>query len=270
MLLVPIPFGSVCLMRMQQCGDNRFLVFDSLSAPLSEQLCWQKSRDGSLCFAFLGLIGCSMAALFFDLDGTLTDPKAGIFASIHFALDQLGVEERPDDLSWCIGPPLQESFARMVGASRTEEAIAAYRQRFAITGLYENEVYDGIPELLARLCDEDFKLYVATSKVRLYATRILEHFGLAHCFTDIFGSELNGLRANKQHLIAYGMDLSGLSASDIIMIGDRKHDIMGAKGNDVRSIGVLWGYGGREELEQAGADHIVADRDGLYRLIRSL
>lgn len=211
-----------------------------------------------------------MKSLFFDLDGTLTDPKPGIEACIRHTLVQMNVEVLDDDLDWCIGPPLQESFGQMVGAARTEEAIAIYRERFARTGLYENAVYSGIEACLSGLKDEGFELYVATSKVRLFACRILEHFGLASYFTDVFGAELNGLRSNKAELLSYALDLTGRSAAESVMIGDRKHDAIGAKANGLRSIGVEWGYGSVAELEEVGVDYRVATRPELTELLLSM
>lgn len=211
-----------------------------------------------------------MKCLFFDLDGTLTDPKPGIEACIRHTLEQMNIEDHHEDLDWCIGPPLQESFARMVGEARVEEAVAIYRQRFAHIGLYENEVYSGIKDCLSALREEGFVLYLATSKVRFFACRILEHFKLATHFADVFGAELNGVRSNKAELLSYALDLSGVSARESVMIGDRKHDALGARANGLCSIGVQWGYGSLDELEAAGVDHQVSTRPELTELLLSL
>lgn len=211
-----------------------------------------------------------MTVLFFDLDGTLTNPKQGIVNCITHALQSMGIEEVPRDLDWCIGPPLQDSFVQMVGQDRAGEAIRLYRQRFAAEGLYENAVYEGIEALLSDLKARDVSLYVATSKARVYAVRILEHFGLAHYFTDIFGAELNGLYANKVDLLAHALCLTDVQADQAIMLGDRKHDILGAKANDMASIGHLWGFGSFFELEQAGADCIARDVNELSSHLKQL
>lgn len=208
--------------------------------------------------------------LFFDLDGTLTDPKAGIEACIRHSLAEMGVEDIWDDLSWCIGPPLHDSLGQMVGDARTDEAVAIYRERFARIGLYENEVYGGIETCLSDLKDAGFILYLATSKVRFFASRILEHFGLATYFTDVFGAELNGLRSNKADLLSHALDLSGAQEMESMMIGDRKHDVVGAKANGLSAIGVEWGYGSVAELEDAGVDYRVATRPDLADLLLSL
>ncbi|WP_245417966.1 HAD hydrolase-like protein [Cohaesibacter celericrescens] len=208
-------------------------------------------------------------AIFFDLDGTLTDPKLGIVGSIRYALDALDVADQPDDLDWCIGPPLQESFAKMVGPERMEEAIAAYRQRYSTVGLFENTVYDGIPALLTDLKSRGIALYVATSKPRLYANEILEHFELAPFFSGIFGAEMDGTRGNKAELLSYALKMSGETADLSLMIGDRKYDILGGKANQMKTLGVLWGYGDRAELELAGADLIVDDLKALADRLKS-
>ena len=198
-----------------------------------------------------------MTALFFDLDGTLTNPKPGIVGSIRYALDKLGVDSR-DDLDWCIGPPLQVSFAKLVGHARVDEAIGAYRERFGDVGLFENAVYEGIPELLATLREREIALYVATSKPHLYANRILEHFDLSQHFLRVFGAEMDGTRANKADLLAYALLETGIKSEDAVMIGDREHDVIGGVANGMETVGVLWGYGGRDELASAGAGRIVA------------
>nr|WP_321461621.1 HAD family hydrolase [uncultured Cohaesibacter sp.] len=208
-----------------------------------------------------------MSSLFFDLDGTLTDPKAGIISSVHYALDKLGIAERPDDLDWVIGPPLQESFALIVGKDRAEEGVLAYREHYSVTGLYENEVYAGIEPLLAELKEAGHPLYVATSKPHVFANPILERFGLAGYFDAVFGAELDGTRGNKADLLAYALKETSADAKTSIMLGDRKHDILGAKANGMKTISLLWGYGSRQEFEAAGTDQIVASVDELREVL---
>lgn len=197
-------------------------------------------------------------ALLFDLDGTLTDPKPGIVGSLRFALDQLGVSCPSDDvLASFIGPPLRGTFAMLLDTSeafRIEEAMTCYRQRFAATGLYENQVYAGVPVMLEHVQQAATAMYVATSKPRVYAERIVQHFGLDHHFRQVYGPELDGQREDKADLLAYLLASEGLGAPDAVMIGDRAADVRAAKANGVRSIGVLWGYGSAQELLDAGVD----------------
>jgi phosphoglycolate phosphatase len=196
--------------------------------------------------------------LLFDLDGTLTDPFTGITKCIGYALDMLDRESPPtESLHWCIGPPLKDSFAKLLASdddALTERAIAFYRERFGTVGLFENEVYDGIPEMLEALQKSGHTLYVATSKPVVYAERIIDHFGLHRYFKCIFGSELDGTRSDKKSLISYILQRELMAPSETSMIGDREHDIIGAKENGIFGFGVLWGYGTKDELENSGAN----------------
>lgn len=199
----------------------------------------------------------------FDLDGTLTDPFEGITKSFQHGLAAFGVQEADmDNLRRIIGPPLMESYQEFYGFSLAQaaQAVAKYRERFSTIGLYENKVYPGIPEMLSKLRKSGLVLAVATSKPEPYAMRILEHFDLKDDFHFVGGSELDGRRSKKGEVIAYVLDhlhKMGLLRPPVIMVGDRKHDILGAKENGISSLGVLFGYGGREELTQSGADFIV-------------
>lgn len=199
-----------------------------------------------------------MIALF-DLDGTLTDPKIGITRSIQYALRELG---RPvpemDALTWMIGPPLIGSFAEILGSdAEAAEALRLYRVRFSETGLFENAVYAGIPELLDRLRSHDMRLFVATSKPHVYASRIIEHFGLSSFFEVVYGSELDNRNADKRDLLRHILDQERFDPLQAVMIGDREHDAIGARANGIASIGVTWGYGSREELLTAGVTDLV-------------
>ncbi|WMT77255.1 HAD family hydrolase [Bradyrhizobium sp. Ash2021] len=201
-----------------------------------------------------------MDAIFFDLDGTLTDPKPGITRSIQYALQKL---DQPvpsqDELTWCIGPPLRDSFVTLLGGdSRTDLAVTLYRERFGDVGLYENAVYPDIEHILGALKQSHGRLFVATSKARVFAERIIEHFGLGSYFEQVFGAELDGTRVHKSDLLAYSLDKAAVEASRALMIGDRSHDIIGAKNNGMDALGVLYGYGSREELIEAGARHVCA------------
>jgi phosphoglycolate phosphatase len=202
-----------------------------------------------------------MDAIYFDLDGTLTDPKLGITRSIQYALQRLDHPTIPtaDDLTWCIGPPLRSSFVRLLGGDHSaDRAVALYRERFSDIGLYENGVYDGIDEVLTALRASGYRLFVATSKAHVFAERIIDHVGLRKHFERVFGAEYDGTRADKSHLLEYALKEVGVDPSKTLMIGDRSHDMVGAKNNGMKGIGVLYGYGSRDELLGAGAHHVCA------------
>jgi phosphoglycolate phosphatase len=202
-----------------------------------------------------------MDAIYFDLDGTLTDPKPGITRSIQYALQRLDHPTMPteDELTWCIGPPLRASFVRLLGAETSADlAVSYYRERFSDIGLYENGVYDGIGEVLTSLCASGHRLFVATSKPHVFAERIIDHFGLRDHFERVFGSELDGTRVDKSHLLEYALKQASVDPSKTLMIGDRSHDMVGAVNNGMKGIGVLYGYGSRDELLEAGAHHVCA------------
>lgn len=196
--------------------------------------------------------------LLFDLDGTLTDPFEGITRCIAHALEEMG-RPPPDrgDLRWCIGPPLRKSFARLLNSddmALAERALMIYRDRFGSIGLFENKVYEDIPGALDTLKKNGHVLFVATSKPEVYAERIIDHFDLRRFFKNVYGSELDGNRSDKKDLISHIIENEAIGSSETIMIGDRKHDMIGATANAVRGMGVLWGYGTKEELEKSGAD----------------
>lgn len=196
-------------------------------------------------------------ALFFDLDGTLTDPREGIVGCIRHALERLGCSAPPDpELDSCIGPPLRESFCRLAGEALADAAVEHYRERFRATGMFENQVYPGVPEALAALGAAGWRLLVVTSKPAVFAEQIVRHFELAQHFGAVYGSELSGALTDKGQLIAHVLASEGLAPGQALMIGDRSHDVIGARKNAVRAAGVLWGYGTREELTGAGADRL--------------
>src|SRR3954462_3578388 len=182
-----------------------------------------------------------MDAIYFDLDGTLTDPKPGITRSIQYALQRLDYPTIPteDELTWCIGPPLRTSFVRLLGDHAADRAVALYRERFSDIGLYENRVYDGIGDVLTTLRASGHRLFVATSKAHVFADRIIDHFGLRPHFDRVFGAELDGTRSDKSHLLAYALKETATDPSKSRMIGDRSHDIVGAGNNGIKGIGVL-------------------------------
>ncbi len=204
-----------------------------------------------------------MKHVLFDLDGTLTDPKIGITKSVAYALEKFNVSvDSLDDLEKFIGPPLRDSFKDFYGFSEEEAntAVEYYRERFSDKGLYENAIYSGIKELLEKLKSLGKTLIVATSKPTVYAVKILEYFDILEYFEFVAGSEIDGTRSDKAEVIAFALTQNKISElSDVIMIGDRKYDIIGAKKTGIKSIGVLYGYGDLEELNQAKADYIVRD-----------
>ncbi|ELS33936.1 MULTISPECIES: HAD family hydrolase [Pseudanabaena] len=212
-----------------------------------------------------------MAAILFDLDGTLTDPKVGITTCIQYAIRQLGNEPpTTDELLWCIGPPLTTSFAKILQTEDRvliDRAISLYRDRFSTIGLFENELYPEIPETLASIRAEGYQTYIATSKPHVYAQRIVEHFGLSDLFDGIYGSELDGTRSIKGELIRHILRAENLDAKATVMIGDRSHDTIAAKQNQVFAIGVTYGYGSAEELSNNGADVIANSPKEILPLI---
>ena len=204
--------------------------------------------------------------ILFDLDGTLTDPKIGITTCVQYALHKMGIEEPdPDRLEPFIGPPLIDSFREFYGMNEEEavRAVEYYRERFSTVGLFENEVYSGIPELLARLKKDGRKLAIASSKPTVYIKKILEYFSIYEYFDIIVGSELDGTRCRKEEVVEEALEQ--LSADDkfrkrdAVMIGDRKFDIEGAKAHQIPSIGVNYGYATDNELVEAGADCVVGN-----------
>lgn len=198
--------------------------------------------------------------LLLDLDGTLTDPRPGILGCIRFALERVDRAAPPESelLGW-IGPPLLRSFEELVGDRElAQRCLAHYRERFAAVGYAENAVYPGIPGALESLRDDGWRLLLATSKPLVYARRILDHFDLARFIAEAYGAELDGRRSDKGELIAALLAAEGLAPCSCVMVGDRAHDVRGAASNAVPCLGVLYGYGSREELSEAGAVALVA------------
>lgn len=205
----------------------------------------------------------------FDLDGTLTDPMTGITKSVQYALKKQGIIENDLwNLTKFIGPPLKESFQKFYGMSKEEaqKAVEDYREYFSPIGIFENIVYDGMEEMLTKLKKEGMRLCVATSKPEEFAKRILEHFQLEEYFEFVGGALMDG-RTNKAEVIAYVLSEIKAEKEQTIMVGDREHDILGAKKNGIESIGVLYGYGDKNELQDAGADLIVEDVTQLREIL---
>ena len=197
----------------------------------------------------------------FDLDGTLVESATGIIANIRHAMQAVGRPLDPArDLTWVVGPPLRDIFARLLdpfGGEGIEAAFASYRATYDTVGLFQSAPYPGVEAALDGFRAAGWDMFVATSKPASVARRMLTHFGLADRFGAIYGSVEDGALAHKPELLGYIVATQGLSVGRTVMIGDRSFDISGAHANDLRAVGVLWGYGGTAELEQAGADALV-------------
>lgn len=211
-------------------------------------------------------------AVLFDLDGTLTDPYPGISASILYALERLGRDPVPDSvLREAVGPPLEASFAAMLGGdfALAKEALAFYRERYSGTGLFENRVFEGIPETLTELRSSGLRLFLASSKPRVFCERILDHFDLTRYFDAVHGSELGGRLADKRELITHLLSVETIDRGQCVMVGDRRHDVEGARENGIRVVAVGWGYGSPEELSRAGPNRIIDSVGELGAAIRA-
>ena len=209
--------------------------------------------------------------ILFDLDGTLTDPGEGIARCLRHALGRLGREAPPAAaLRRFVGPPLHESFTELLGAdggALVDEAVRVYRERFEEVGMFENRLYPGVADGLAALSGAGHRLWVVTSKPTVYADRIVDRFGLRRWMQGVHGSELSGAYADKRRLVRRVLDAEHLEGRGTWMVGDRRHDVRGARDNGASCIGVLWGYGSAGELEEAEPDHIVATMPELCEMI---
>lgn len=208
----------------------------------------------------------------FDLDGTITDSGLGIINSVVYALKKLGIEVSDRKKLECfIGPPLEESFSKYFGFSEKEaiHAVSLYREYYKEKGILENQVYPGIEVLLKELNEKGKTVALATSKPEIFAKKILEYFHLSEYFGFIGGSNLDGTRTKKSEVIEYVLsNLGNPPREQVIMVGDREHDIYGAKQTGISSLGVLFGYGNRSELEEAGADHIAESVEQIQMLCK--
>ncbi len=197
--------------------------------------------------------------LLFDLDGTLTDSTEGIVRCLEYALERMGFDI-PDDTNKFLGPPLYRSFAEFCGMNEEQvnEAVRIFRERYSTVGLFENRVYEGVPEMLKRLRDGGKRIMVATSKPEVYAVRIFDRFGLSQFFEIVGGANINGTRNDKDEVIEYVLGKAGISdRNSVLMIGDRRQDVIGAHKTGLKCMGILWGFGSIEELTEAGADFIA-------------
>ncbi len=211
--------------------------------------------------------------VFLDLDGTLTDSRRGILCGASYALGALGISVPPDEVTTeFIGPPLYDSFRKYYGLSDADarRAVSLYREYYSKEGLFENEVYPGVPEMLAALKGAGLSLYLATGKPHPYARRIITHFGLDSCLDGVFGAEFDGTHGDKADLLAYALRELDISPSDALMVGDRRFDMEGALRVEMTPIGALWGYGDRGELTSAGGRLLAKSPQEATALILSL
>lgn len=209
--------------------------------------------------------------IFFDLDGTLTDSGVGITRCLQHALARLGRDvPAVETLRRFVGPPLHETFAELLQAPEGEVVDAAvrfYRERYVETGMFENELCPGVPEGLESLARDGHRIRVLTSKPTVYADRIVDHFGLRRWLPRVYGAEPSGANADKRRLIRHALDEEHLEARETWMVGDRVHDVRGARENGVSSIAVLWGYGTADELREADPDHLATSMREVGQII---
>jgi phosphoglycolate phosphatase len=200
--------------------------------------------------------------VFFDLDGTLTDSAPGITRCLAHAFDRLGIAAPAEsELRRCIGPPLDHTFRRLLPApddALVQRAIDLYRERFSTLGMYENAVYDGIPEHLAALRERGTRLFVVTAKPERFAREIVRHFRLGEFFEAVYGPSEDGVLHDKAQLIAHVLRSERIAPSGVTMVGDRSHDVLGARACGAAAVGALWGYGSHAELTEAGAHALAA------------
>jgi phosphoglycolate phosphatase len=206
-----------------------------------------------------------------DLDGTLSDSKPGIAGSFRYTLGQMGHDpDAAGDLTWAVGPPITVSMSQLLqqyGDGRVEQAVGIYRARYSEVGIFGCTVYPGVVGMLDALRDAGLTMYIATSKRRDFADRVIDHLALRSYVRGVYGALPGGGLDEKQDLLAHILSVENVAASKAVMIGDRLHDILAARHNDIRPIGVLWGYGGWDELMAAGADAVATQPDEVVRLV---
>jgi len=209
--------------------------------------------------------------IFFDLDGTLTDPATGITNSVLYALNKFDIEVNDrSELFKFIGPPLLDAFSEYYGFSKSEseKALMYYREYFSNKGIFENMLYDGTKDMLKKVKSMEKNIVLATSKPLEFAIRILKHFEIFEMFDFVAGASMDETRNQKKDVIKYAIDSFGITdTSTVLMVGDREHDILGAKKFSIDSAGVLYGYGSKEELKKAGATYIVKNIEDILKLI---
>ncbi|MEZ4601187.1 MAG: HAD hydrolase-like protein [Syntrophotaleaceae bacterium] len=209
----------------------------------------------------------------FDLDGTLTDPKEGITRCIQFSLTRLGRKApSEEDLLWCIGPPLKDSFGQLLESNETgllELALRHYRERYSEIGIYENNVFPDIVPTLRKIRESGFRLFLATSKPEVFAIRVLDHFDLTQFFHGIHGSELDGSLCEKADLVAHIIKTWNLDPCVTLIVGDRVHDVIGGKRNGIKTGIVSYGYGTRGEIEAAASDFVFESPSELVMFLKA-
>ena len=209
--------------------------------------------------------------IFFDLDGTLTDAGPGIKACINYALDKMNFKKLGMDSDWVVGPSLWGTFKKLgIPEENLNEAVNLYRERYNVKGYLENSVYLGIPGQLAMLLEMGYVLSLATSKPTVSASAILDYFDLTRYFSFEFGSNLDGSLSDKSILLKHALAVTGFEPNNALMIGDRQYDIIGAKSNLIKSVGVSYGYGSTNELREAGADLLVEKPTELAKAVQKL
>lgn len=208
--------------------------------------------------------------ILFDLDGTITDPGLGITNSVIHALNKFGISDKRENLYKFIGPPLAQSFQNYYGfdEEKAQLGIQYYREYYAVDGIFENIVYDGVEQMLKNLKQDGKKILMATSKPEKFAKQILEYFKLDQYFDYVAGATMDEKRVRKADVISYALESYGIQNLDeVLMVGDREHDVLGAKEVGIDCVGVLYGYGDREELEKAGAKYIVETVEELAKVL---
>jgi phosphoglycolate phosphatase len=210
--------------------------------------------------------------VFFDLDGTLSDPKIGFMRCLQYALEKMGLPQPEQiDYSKYIGPPLRTSFPKLLGTSDKgliEKAMSLFRERLTAIGIYENELYLGVTEMLDEISQDSYRLFVVTSRPTVYSEIIVKNLKLNHYFISVFGPELNGRFDDKTELVKHVLENRSLVAAETVMIGDREVDIVAGKSNGTKTIGVTYGYGSEKELLGCVPDHICHSPDQIPALIR--
>ncbi len=209
--------------------------------------------------------------IFFDLDGTLTDAGPGIKACINYALDKMNFKKLGMDSDWVVGPSLWGTFKKLgIPEENLNEAVNLYRERYNVKGYLENSVYVGIPGQLEMLLEMGYVLSLATSKPTVSASAIIEYFNLKQYFLYEFGSNLDGSLSDKSILLKHALAVTGFEPNNALMIGDRQYDIIGAKSNLIKSVGVSYGYGSANELREAGADLLIEKPAELAKAVQKL
>lgn len=207
-------------------------------------------------------------AIFFDLDGTLTNPEEGILNSIQYAADYYNVATVREDLKKYIGPPLVDTFKELIGEDKAEEAIEKYRERFAAGGgMYENEIYPNVRQTLSALKDKGYILCTASSKPRIFVDKILEHFDIKKYFDFVGGASLDGSVSKKEDVIKLVLQQTGIENSQVLMVGDRKFDLEGARRMNMDAVGVLYGFGSYEELSACKNVALINDITELEKIL---